>query len=324
MNILVTSAGRRVKIIEYFKNNLDFKNNEKVVATDCDAYAPALYFADEYEIVPLINDPNYIDVVIGLCKKHQIDAVVSLIDPELEILAKSKNRFAEENIQLILSSLETLEMTFDKYETYQYLKNKGMSTVPTYNNLESVLQLLEKDQLSYPLIVKPSYGSASIGLFEVNNNNELKNAYYKFDKQIIQPYLKDKEYGVDVYVDMINGELVDMFIKEKIKMRSGETDKSISIYNSKIETLIQQLIKNTNFSGPIDIDVFESNGEYYISEINPRFGGGYPHAYEMGCNFIKFIKNNVKAVRNNKYKVYRYENNQVMLKYDNIQMISMS
>lgn len=320
MNILVTSAGRRVKIVEYFKNAVK-ADKGKIVATDCDENAAALYFADDYEIVPRIDDPEYIDILIDICKIHRIQAIISLIDPELELLAKHKHLFDEKNIQLILSPYEMVVISFDKFKMYEYLTDKGIPTVPTYCDFHKVIELLNKNELSYPLVVKPAKGSASIGLYIVDNETELKEAFQKFDDQIIQPYYKDKEFGIDVYVDMISGELVDLFIKEKIRMRAGETDKSISIHNEKIESLIKQFIKQTEFLGPIDIDCFEFNGQYYISEINPRFGGGYPHAYELGCDYMTYIIHNLKQQKNNTYSNYNYEAKKTMLKYDRIKMV---
>lgn len=320
MNILITSAGRRVKIIEYFKRALQSIGG-KVIATDCDAQAPAIYFADGFEIVPRIDNPDYIEILIKLCKKYNIHAIVSLIDPELELLAKHKKKFDNNGITLALSSLDSVEITFDKYETYKHLNNKGIPAVPTYNSLHEVQCLIDENKLSYPLVVKPARGSASIGLYIVHSNNELIEAFNKLEGQIIQPFYKDKEFGIDVYIDMINGDLVDLFIKEKIRMRSGETDKAKSIHNERIQQLVIETIKNTNFSGPIDIDCFEFNGEYYVSEINPRFGGGYPHAYELGCDFMSYIVNNLQNESNEAYSSYKYDANLVMMKYDNVKII---
>lgn len=320
MNVLVTSAGRRVKIVEYMKESLE-EIGGTVIATDCDVNAPAIHFADNYEIVPRIDDPNYIQTILAICNKYDIKAIVSLIDPELELLAKNKEKFDEKNIELILSPVKTVEMAFDKYETYNYLNNKGIQSVPTYKDLNEVIELLENEKLNYPLVVKPAKGSASEGLFFVDNKEELTEAYNKFEGQIIQPFYKDREYGVDAYIDMVNGELVDIFIKEKLRMRSGETDKSISIHNEKIETLVRAMIKETDFIGPIDIDCFEHNGEYYISEINPRFGGGYPHAFEMGCNFMSYIVRNLQGKPNALYDGFKYEKDYVMMKYDRTKLI---
>lgn len=320
MNILVTSAGRRVKIIEYLKKALS-EIKGKVIATDCDENTPAIYFADDYEIVPRIDDLNYIQILLEICTKHKVDAIISLIDPELELLANNQQLFNEHNITLILSPSKYIDISFDKYETYSYLNRKGIHSVPTYNNLNKVIEMLGNQELSFPLVVKPTKGSASLGLFIVDNENELKEAFNKFEGQIIQPFYKDKEFGIDVYIDMINGELVDLFIKEKLRMRAGETDKSVSIYNDKIETLVKSMVLKTDFRGPIDIDCFEYNGEYYISEINPRFGGGYPHAYEMGCNFMEYIVNNLQGNINDSYSGYQYEPNYTMMKYDYVKIM---
>jgi len=320
MNILVTSAGRRVKIVECFKESLK-ELGGKIIATDCDANAPAIYFADDYEVVPRIDEPNYINKILELCKKYNIDGVVSLIDPELDILARRKEEFERHNVQLVLSPVESLDISFDKYKTYKFLDDKGISSVPTYNNLIEVRDLIKDNSISFPLVVKPAKGSASIGVYIVSNENELTDAFNKHNDQIIQPYYKDREFGIDVYIDMINGELVDMFIKEKISMRAGETDKSISVHNQKIEKLVIEMIENTNFSGVIDIDCFEYDGNYYMSEINPRFGGGYPHAYEQGCDFMTYILNNLQGKINPTYSSYTYKPNYIMLKYDNVKLI---
>ncbi|GAA0343317.1 ATP-grasp domain-containing protein [Oceanobacillus oncorhynchi subsp. oncorhynchi] len=320
MNILISSAGRRVKVVQYFKENLN-EVNGKVIAVDCDIKAPALYFADEKDIIPRVDNEYYLEKLLNICKKYKVDAILSLIDPELEILAANKKVFDELNIKLILSSLEMLAIGYDKQATYEYLFEKGIPCVPTFNKVEIVERKIEQRLLEFPFIVKPQRGSASIGIEIANDLEELKKLFAKEDNLIIQPFYKDKEFGVDVYVDLIDGHLVDFFIKEKISMRSGETDKSIAIHNREISSLIRDFVVETNFRGQIDIDCFEYEGQYYISEINPRFGGGYPHAYEAGVNFMKYIIENLNDRVNKKYTSYNYEAGNIMMKYDNVKLI---
>lgn len=319
MNLLVTSVGRRVKIIEYFKRALK-ELDRKVIATDCDPKAPALYFADNYEIVPQINSENYISYILQVCKKHNIKGIVSLIDPELEILAKNKEKFEKVGIKLILSPLQMVQNSFDKKETYRYLEELSIPAVPTMDNYEEVVSYIEQEKYEFPLVVKPKKGSASNGLFFVQNIEELKHAFFNSPNMIIQPFYKDREFGIDIYIDMVSGNLVDMFIKEKILMRAGETDKSISVNNREIEKIVSDFVRKANFLGPIDIDCFEKDGKYYISEINPRFGGGYPHAFEMGCNFMEYIVTNLYGRKNNDYKGFKYSEGYVMMKYDDVKI----
>ncbi|MFD1064409.1 ATP-grasp domain-containing protein [Oceanobacillus locisalsi] len=320
MNILVSSAGRRVKIVQYLKEHLD-KINGKVIAVDCDEKAPALYFADEKDIVPRVDNEHYLEELMNICRKYKVDAILSLIDPELEMLAANRKFFDELDIKLILSSFEMLTIGYDKQATYNYLLEKGIPSVPTFSNVKSVEEKIDSNLLNFPFIVKPQKGSASIGIKVANNLEELNKLFEEEDNLIIQPFYKDKEFGIDVYVDLIDGHLVDFFIKEKICMRSGETDKSIAIHSREISSLIENFVAKTDFRGQIDIDCFEYEGKYYISEINPRFGGGYPHAHEAGVNFMKYIIQNMNNSVNKKYTSYNYEAGNIMMKYDNVKLI---
>ncbi|MFS0750383.1 ATP-grasp domain-containing protein [Oceanobacillus sp. 1P07AA] len=320
MNILISSAGRRVKVVQYFKENLN-KVNGKVITVDCDTKAPALYFADDKDIIPRVDDKNYLDKLINICEKYKVDAILSLIDPELEILAANRKVFDDLNVKLILSPLEMLVIGYDKLAMYDYLLKKDIPCVPTFNNIEIVEEKIKQNLLDFPFIIKPQKGSASIGIELANNVEELKTIFAKEDNLIIQPFYKDKEFGIDVYIDLLDGHLVDIFIKEKISMRSGETDKSIAIHNSKITSLIKDFVIKTNFKGQIDIDCFEYKGNYYISEINPRFGGGYPHAHEAEVNFVEYIIRNLNDRVNKKYTSYNYEVGSIMMKYDDVKLI---
>ncbi len=126
---------------------------------------------------------------------------------------------------------------------------------------------------------------------------DLEINYGKYPGLMIQEFMEGQEYGSDVYIDMISQEVVSIFTKKKILMRAGEADKSVSVKNQKLFELIYEFVKCAGFLGQIDIDIFEVNGEFYLSEVNPRFGG-YLHAYECGCNFPKYMMNNLKRHKN--------------------------
>ncbi|MBG9985127.1 ATP-grasp domain-containing protein [Aerococcaceae bacterium DSM 111022] len=176
---------------------------------------------------------------------------------------------------------------------------------------------LEKEVIDFPVFVKPYNGSASININKVNSKDELDLLFSKFDNLMIQEYMDGTEYGVDVYIDMISNEPVSIFIKEKIKMRAGETDKSVSVKDEKLLNLIQKFLKVSDYKGIIDIDVFKVNNKYYISEVNPRFGGGYPHAFECGVNIPRNILNNLKGMKNEKL-FSNYTDNITMMKFNDL------
>ena len=318
INILILSVGTRNKIVQYFKKELN--DNGLVIATDCNELAPALYDADKSYIVPKITDEKYLDVILDICKKEKINAVLSLIDPELSLISLNKDKFLEIGTTPIVSEYDDVELCLDKYKTFNFLKENGFKTIKSYVDKEVFYKDVEEGRINYPVFVKPVKGSASLNINKVFCKDQLELLFSQHNNLIIQEYMDGKEYGVDAYIDMISNELVSIFIKEKIKMRAGETDKSISLKNEKITNLVKELIQKSNFKGVIDIDIFEKYGEYYISEVNPRFGGGNPHAYECGVNIPKMIIKNLQG-EINKPQINNYKEDIYMMKYNEIKVM---
>lgn len=318
MNILILSCGTRNKIIQYFKKELEGKGS--VIATDCSNLAPALYEADKHYIVPRMDDDKYLDEILSLCKENNIKAVLSLIDPELSFLAKHKQTFLSVGTVPIISDYEIIEMCFDKIKMYQFLLNNGFKTPKSYLNKEEFYSDVKAGLINYPVFVKPVKGSASINISKVQFKEEIELLFSRFDNLMIQEFIDGTEYGADVYIDMISGEPVAIFTKEKIKMRAGETDKSVSIKDQQLFDLISNFVKKAGFKGIIDIDIFKVNGEYYISEVNPRFGGGYPHAYESGVNVPEMVINNISGIENATQRNL-YEEGITMMKYNEVKIV---
>lgn len=318
INILILSVGTRNKIVQYFKKELN--DNGLVIATDCNELAPALYDADKSYIVPKITDEKYLDVILDICKKEKINAVLSLIDPELSLISLNKDKFLEIGTTPIVSEYDDVELCLDKYKTFNFLKENGFKTIKSYVDKEVFYKDVEEGRINYPVFVKPVKGSASLNINKVFCKEQVELLFSQHNNLIIQEYMDGKEYGVDAYIDMISNELVSIFIKEKIKMRAGETDKSISLKNEKITNLVKELIQKSNFKGVIDIDIFEKYGEYYISEVNPRFGGGNPHAYECGVNIPKMIIKNLQG-EINKPQINNYKEDIYMMKYNEIKVM---
>ena len=318
LNILILSCGTRNKIVQYFKKELAGRGH--VMTTDCSEMAPALQEADKQFIVPRVDEPEYLDVILSICKENNIKAVLSLIDPELSILAKHKQTFLDIGTLPIVSESDIVDMCFDKYKMFEFLIQNGFKTVNSYIDKEVFYSDVEVGIISYPVFVKPVKGSASVNISKVISQEEVEQLFNRFDNLMIQELMNGKEYGVDVYIDMLSQEPTAIFIKEKIKMRAGETDKSASVKDEKLLRLIEDFVEKAGFIGIIDIDIFEVNGEYYISEVNPRFGGGYPHAHECGVNVPKMIINNLDG-KTNENAIGEYEEEVYMMKFNEIEIL---
>lgn len=315
INILILSVGTRNKIVQYFKRTLNNqKIDGKIIATDASEYAPAIYDADKYYIVPRINEEGYLEKILEICKKENITAVLSLIDPELNILAENKGKFEDLGVKVIGSDKEQCDISLDKQRMYDWLVENGFNTAKSYNSKEKFIMDLNKGIISFPVFVKPVKGSASVSISKVEDLDTIELLFEKDDNLMVQEFVDGQELGVDVYIDLISNEIVSIFAKKKLVMRAGETDKAISFKNEKLFNLVKEFVNKFGYKGQIDIDIFDVNGKYYISEVNPRFGGGYPHAYECGVDHMKLIVNNLLG-NINKENIGDYKENMLMMKY---------
>ena len=318
MNLLILSCGTRNKVIQFFRKA--FAGKGSVIATDMSPYAPALYDADRHYIVPRMTEPGYIDVILDICKKEQIKGVLSLIDPELSLLAKHQDDFAALGTTVIGSGYDPCERSLNKMRMHQWLTEHGYRCARSYTDKEAFYADVEAGRITYPVFVKPVCGSASICINKVYNREALELLLSQADNLMIQEFLNGQEIGADVYIDLLSGKVVSIFTKKKLLMRAGETDKAVSFKDAKLFALIAKFAEESGYRGQIDIDIFDVNGNYYISEVNPRFGGGYPHAYACGVDHTELIANNL-AGKENVQCIGQYEDGLVMMKYNEIKVL---
>ncbi|MDC6385750.1 ATP-grasp domain-containing protein [Flagellimonas taeanensis] len=319
-NILFTCAGRRNYLINYFKEAL--QGNGLVLAADSQLSAPALVDADVAIQVPSIYSPEYIEKLKELIQDHDINAIISLNDLELPLLSKNREELEKLGTKVIISNPQVIDIAFDKWKTFSFFKETGVETPKTYITLADAQNALSKGELEYPLVIKPRWGSASIAIDIVENEEELQLAYQlqriKIQKSIlrdassedmeksilIQEKINGDEYGIDILNDF-EGNHYGSFIRKKMGMRSGETDKAISVINKDFSKIAKTIAEKTKHIGNMDCDFFVSNGKVYYLEMNPRFGGGYPFSHEAGINtpaiYISWLNGESSVDRHNHF-----------------------
>jgi carbamoyl-phosphate synthase large subunit len=311
MNILLTCAGRRNYIVDYFKAALE-QTGGNVYAANSNSYAAAFVPAEQSFLVPEIHHPDYIKTILQICTEYGISAIIPLFDIELPVLAEARNMFLSHGIQVIVSSPDVIKICYDKWETFKFLQQNGFQSPRTYIDLDSVNNAIDKKEIDFPLIIKPRWGMGSIGIMEIDNREELIVLYHKIEKVIqesylgyqsskepgqmilIQEKLTGQEYGLDV-VNNLRGEYVTTFVKRKIAMRSGETDIAVTENDLELMDFGAKLAKKINHIANLDVDLFRTDKNCFVLEMNPRFGGGYPFSHLAGANLpaaiIAWLKN---------------------------------
>ncbi len=284
-NILITSAGQRVTLVEIFqKTAKELGLDSKVFTTDMDPrLAPAGYVSDHCFTVCRCTAPEYIDTLIDLCKENEIAIVVPTIDTELLILAKNKQRFEKEGIHVMVSDEEFIAICRDKRKTSDLMNKLGIDVPAPIDKYHPV----------FPMFAKPYDGSLSTNIHFIKNQEELTEEILNDPKLLFMEYIDKNEFK-EFTVDMFYGKdhhVKGIVPRERIKIRAGEINKGITRKNYILDYLKERMEYVPGVIGTICIQLFyrEEDNKIYGIEINPRFGGGYPLSYYAKANYAEHI-----------------------------------
>lgn len=301
MNILLTSAGRRGYLVEYFKEALQLAGCGGLVHAANSGPCPAFASADRSIVTPLIYDKDYIPFLAGYCKMEAIDLVIPLFDIDIPVLAAHRELFASMGITAVTADPEAAGICNDKWRTYTALSEAGIPVPAAWLDMDEALLAVREGKVSLPLMVKPRWGMGSLSVFQADSPEEVKvfadkcrrgiqDSYLKYESEadkkacvLFQQRIGGQEYGLDVMNDL-EGRYRRTAVKQKVAMRSGETDSAETVFNKELENLGERLGALLRHRGNLDVDVLEENGRYYVLEMNARFGGGYPFSHAAGVN----------------------------------------
>lgn len=313
-NILFTSVGRRVSLVQSFQKALcSLEITGKIVTTDCQKSAPASFIANVQEQVPRVTNKNYISCLIEICKKHDIKLLIPLIDPELYLLSLHKKEFEAIGVTLLVSSPRVNQMCANKRATYDFFKSIGVSTPEIFE----FDKLLVDDQAEYPLLIKPVDGSCSVGVTKINNFQEL--VFFKdyIPNAIVQEFVVGEEYTLDILVDD-QGKVRSIVPRLRMETRAGEVSKAITVKNYKLISATKKIVESLPGAfGCITVQCFlQKNGEIKFIEMNPRFGGGFPLSFQAGADFPRWIIEIVLG-KDPEIEIDNWQDDLAMLRYDN-------
>ncbi len=302
LNILFTCAGRRSVVMEAFADALG--GDGRVLAADCRADAPALSQASRGFVVPEVGDPEYVERLLEICHGNGVRLLVPLNDLELPLLAREERRFAGAGTRVLVSRPEVVDVCFDKWRTASFARELGIGAPQTFLNPGDALGAVRAGEVGFPLVLKPRWGSASIGVELVEEEAQLEPMFELArrrlrrtilagagdgpDTLLIQERLGGREYGLDVVNDL-EGRHVGTFVRRKLGMRAGETDRAETVEHPALEAMGAVLGRALGHVGVLDCDAFVEGDRCTLLEMNPRFGGGYPFTQLAGANVPAYL-----------------------------------
>ena len=299
---MITSIGRRTYLAEYFREAL--YGDGSVIGVDADATAPALAACDRAFTVPRITEEGYVDAIVALIEREHVDMVFSVNDLELRLLADRRTEIeTATGATLYVPEPKSARVCADKWATHEYAHDVGIPTPRTFLSVEDALDAAAQGVVAFPLIVKPRFGSGSVGIARVDDATDLGSAVDRCRAAImsyvggaldargqvlVQEFLPGQEFGIDALFSR-SQELMGFAAKRKLSMRAGETDKATIVGPEPFQENIAKLASRVEHRGNLDCDFIVHEGIAHLIEMNPRFGGGYPFTHEAGVNHVAML-----------------------------------
>ena len=271
--VLFTCAGQRVDIVTAFR-----RAGATAIATDVDQLAPALYHADRRALVPRVDDVGYIPALRALIELHDIRLVVPLTDLDHVVLARARDELAPAVV--LVPDEKTSERCADKYLAHRFFEERGIGTPPTWLPTEL------PDDLSFPVLVKARKGFGSRNIYRADNEVELE-FFLRYTKaeSMVQKLCLGVEFSIDVFCDL-DGRCVAAVPRTMIESKGGESIKGMTIKDTELIAFSRTVSEALRIIGPANVQCFrEPDGHLQVTDVNPRFGGGFPLPTAAGSRY---------------------------------------
>ena len=270
--VLFTCAGQRVDIVTAFR-----RAGATALAVDVDDLAPALYHADRRALVPRVDDPGYIAALRTLVEMHDAKLIVPLTDLDHLVLSQARD---ELGVVVLLPPPATIRLCEDKFLAHRFFEEHGIATPPTW------LPDAVPDEVEFPVLVKARRGFGSRHIYRAENRADLEFFIrHTSADSMIQAVCRGEEFSIDVFCDL-EGRCLNAIPRTMIESKGGESIKGASIKDAELIEHGRRVAEKLGIVGPANIQCFrEPLGGLPVTDVNPRFGGGFPLPTAAGSRY---------------------------------------
>lgn len=271
MNVLVTSASRKVALVRTFRDALAREGGGRVVAADTSPLSAALYEADEGVLVPPSADPGFVAALLALCHERQIGLLVPTRDEELPLLAAHREAFARAGVMVMVASPETIASCQDKARFLDCCERSGWSVPPRLDRVTAAASL--------PVFARPRAGKSSVGAKRIDTRAELDALP---DDTLLQPLVASPEFTIDLFADF-ESRVISVVPRERVRIVSGESYVGRTAHLPALIDAASAMAVGFRLVGHNTLQCFYDGTSPQFIEINPRYGGAAQLGFAAGA-----------------------------------------
>ncbi len=266
MNVLITSASRKVSLVDSFSEALGGRGN--VIAADITQWAAAMHVADQSVIVPRSDSGDFVKAILEICEELNVGLVIPTRDEELPILAKAIDDFTAIGTRVHVSSPQSIASCLDKRAFHQFCLEHGFA-IPTV--------VADPGATNAPLFVRPRFGKGNTGTYAVQTPSELAQLQQQWttiaDAVVVNHLMDAPEFTIDVFL-ALDGVATSAVPRERMQVVAGESYVGRTVNDPELAAESIRLCQMMGLTGHNTVQAFRTPNGFEFIEVNPRFGGG--------------------------------------------------
>lgn len=277
--VLIGSSGTGNAFSSILALRRNWGNSVKIVSIDTNPrnLVTSSLLSDCFYQVPGNNNPEFKEKVTEICKEENIDTYIPFIDEEIFVAAVLYEEMRlKEDIILQVRSSAIADLCNDKYKTYLWLSEEGILTPECHESDHNISSGTEH------FILKPrkGFGTKTMKMSDLKWDCSSSNS----EKYIIQEECGKPEITIDVCYDR-KRKYFNYLCRERIETKSGVCTKAKLFYDEKLGNIAFKIADKLELSS-FCFQVMTLNGEWAVTDINPRLGAGTGMSFAAGLDFF--------------------------------------
>lgn len=311
INILVTGIGG--PIAQGILMGLVKMDNVRIIGADRRDLTSGHHFCDQTYTIPRYTDlSEYKEAILNIVDQENIQAVFPGLPPEIDIYDDFRSEISAAVALPVSDHFKVLE---NKVSTYHFLEAHGLPQfVPEYYSFKQNKELRQimKEHFADEIyvVVKPAETYGAIGAATLTDREHYLKALsqnkkktvniddyydvssYEGQDRFVMPFIEGLEYSVDIFLH--NNEVIVAVPRERTGVSNGIVLEGKVVYDIELIKAASKIAKSLITDGFMNLQFFETNEGYKLTDINPRFAGSQVMSLGAGVNFPEiFLKYNV-------------------------------
>jgi carbamoyl-phosphate synthase large subunit len=285
-SVLLTCAGQRVDIVRAFQAAMERRGEGgRVIVSDLDPLSPTLQSADLVVALPAVDDADYAHAVARVAQAEGVGAVMPLTDLDPVVLAQAAALIEEAGARVFLPAADVAAACQDKWLCHEALEAAGLPSPPTWP-----VDGTDRDALPYPMMIKPRIGFAGRWIHRCGDREELDFFLARTPvPSVLQQALPGEEFSIDCLASL-DGRAISAIPRAMYQSKGGEQIKGETLDDPQLVQLAADVIEGLGLVGPCTIQCFREDGRILgVTDINTRFGGGFPLPLAAGGDYPSLI-----------------------------------